>query len=444
MLAVIAALFIWTLRSPIGGMVTYWWFSIFRPQDWIYIDITSMRLPLIATVLFFLGSLFRKHLPKINDPISIFMVLFFILGTISNTIVGCNDLFKVIDPIEYLGLLLVATLITIDIVDTKKKLLILIVTVALSLGFYSGKGGLVAMLSGGASNYGAANLGGTFTGSNAFAMGTATILFFLIFLYQQLNNNKTLECLPALITRHRTFIKLSLFLMILGSVFNIISLFSRGSAIAVFVGFCIFFLFRQKKFKKFIILIPVAVLAISTIPIPEGYKDRISSAFADSNELDDSAASRPFFWKVAREMVADNPLGVGPGCYRSYYLVYAGGNTQYGYARDVHSSHFQAMADSGYLGVAVWVLLFILSYKRLFNILKLSRKEEQRLENPLFYIQISQMLIISQTIFLIGGSFYTLTYSDLIWLIWGIVIVVSKLMNKEIKDKKEVNPNTVI
>lgn len=418
-------------------MITYWWFSIFRPQDWVYIDITSLRIPLLATVLFFLGSLFRRHLPKINDPLSFLMVFYFCLGILSNILVGCSSQYKLIDPLQYLGLLLIAILLSIDITNTEKKLVYLIGIVSLSLGFYAGKAGIVSIMSGGASNYGASSLGGTFSGSNAFAMGTATILFFLVFLYQQLSNPKTLESLPKFITTYKKYIQILLLITIVGSVFNIISLFSRGSAIATFLGFCIFLLFRKNKIKIGFILAPIAAIALSFVPIPDGYQERIASAFVGSDKLDSSAASRPFFWQVAKDMVADNPLGVGPGCYREYYIVYANGDTQYGLARDVHSSHFQALADVGYSGLVIWLLMFMLAYKRLFWLMKQVKKNEKNLENPLFYTQCAQMLFISQTIFAFGGSFYTLTYSDQIWLIWGMIIILTKLFKKELKNITE-------
>ncbi|MFT6779745.1 MAG: putative inorganic carbon (HCO3(-)) transporter, partial [Paraglaciecola sp.] len=105
---VILILYYFSFRSAYAACLTYWWFNIFRPQDWVYMDIGSLKLPLLATVIFFMVSIARGYRPKINDKLSVMMVLFWLLGTIASLIYGCSSEYKVIEPIEYLGLLFIA------------------------------------------------------------------------------------------------------------------------------------------------------------------------------------------------------------------------------------------------------------------------------------------------------------------------------------------------
>jgi len=441
-LAIVALLFSFAIRSPFWGMVTYWWFGIFRPQDWVYIDISSLRIPLLATVLFFVISVFRGIKPKINDSILGLMFLFYCLMLMSFTIVGCSSNYKFIDPMVYMSFLFIAIFLSVDIVKTRTQLLALVATVSLSLGFYSGKGGLVAMASGGASNYGASNLQGMFSGSNAFAMGTATILFLLVFMYTLIKNETSIKHFPKFVQKHKRVFKWGMILLIMGSVFNIVTLFSRASAIATFLGFVVYYFLGKNKLKVASIAVPLLLLGSLTIPVPEGYKERIESAFAGEENLDTSAASRPFFWGVALDMTSDYPLGVGPGCYRAFYNVYSGGDGRYGYARDVHSSHFQALADNGYLGALVWFLLLFVALKRLFQIRKALFKNGDNIEHSFFYLSFANCLIVAQLIFFIGGSFYSLTYTDLIWLIWGMVVILDRLVKEDIHALEQKNKET--
>lgn len=420
------------VRSSVGGMSAYWWFSIFRPQDWVYASIDHFRFPMISTLLFFLLSMFRGKFPEVKDSIAQLMLFWYFLMVVSNTVYGCSDIFLKIDPLQYMFLLFFAILLSAAVIDNQLHLTCLIAVVGLSLGFYSGKAGISGILGGGASTYGANNLKGLFSGSNAFAMGSGILVFYIIFLYQQSTNKLSTNLLPAFLKIYPKALSVAMLLLILGTIFNIISLASRGSAIATFLGLFILFVLSGKWFKKTIIMIPLLVITASVIPLPEGYEERIQSAFKDEEELDDSAASRPHFWRAAAKMAQAYPIGVGPGCYREYYDLFDDSNGKFGRNRDVHSSHFQVLAEAGYLGLIIWFSLFFFSYLRLLKLRKIIKRHAKQLENPLFYTQLCNAIICSMTVCLVGGSMYALAFNDLIWLNFGITIVLTKLVNKEV------------
>jgi probable O-glycosylation ligase (exosortase A-associated) len=431
-LIIIALFLIIAFRDSIGGMIAYWWFSIFRPQDWVYMDISGFRFPMIATLLFVLLSFLRGKRPIFKDGIAVLMIIWYLLMASSSAINGCSDLFQKIQPLQYMFILLLAVFYSTAVVETKQHLIYLIAIVGLSLGFYAGKTGVGAILAGGSSSYGAANLGGIFAGSNAFAMGSGILLFYLIFIYQQCTNSASKTLFPRYLILHPKLFYFAMLLLIAGTIFNIISLASRGSAIATFLALIVLFILNGKWFKKALMLIPVLFIAISVVPLPDGYEERIESAFADKQELDSSAASRPHFWQVATQMTQAYPIGVGAGCYREYYDEFDHSNGQYKRARDVHSSHFQVLAEAGYIGIVVWGLLFILCYTRLFKLRKLVKKHEEHIENPVFYVQLCNAIICSITVYLLGGSMYALAFNDLIWLNFGVTIILTKLINGEV------------
>ncbi|PKG81312.1 O-antigen polymerase [Colwellia sp. 75C3] len=431
-LIIILLFLIIAFRDSLGGMIAYWWFAIFRPQDWVYMDITGFRFPMIATILFFIPSMFRGKYPTLKDGIAILMVTWYLLMVLSANINGCSDLFQKIEPLQYMFLLMFAVLLSASVIENKQHLLYLIAIVGLSLGFYSGKAGIQAILAGGTSTYGASNLEGIFSGSNAFAMGSGILLFFLIFIYQQCSNCNSKGLFPKYIILHPKLFSIVMLLFIIGTIFNIISLSSRGSALATFLALVLLFVLNGKWFKKAFLMIPILAITITIIPLPEGYEQRIESAFAEKEELDASAASRPHFWKVATKMTQSYPLGVGPGCFREYYDFFDDSNGKYRRARDVHSSHFQVLAESGYLGIFTWGLLFVFTYLRLFKLRRIVKANEKNLDNPIFYTQLCNAIICSITVYLIGGSLYSLAFNDLIWLNFGITIVLTKLINKEV------------
>jgi O-antigen ligase len=227
--------------------------------------------------------------------------------------------------------------------------------------------------------------------------------------------------------------------MIIGTIFNIVSLESRGSGIAVFCGLILLFILNEKWLKKSLLIIPLLAISIPFIPLPDGYHERIASAFVKKEDLDASAASRPHFWDTATRMSSAYPMGVGPACYREYYDIFDELRGQYGHARDVHSSHFQVLAEMGYLGIVIWLFLFLATYTRLFKLRNIVKQQTKNIENPILYIQLCNAIICSTTVYVIGGSLYALAFNDLIWLNFGITIIITKLINQEIanigKDK---------
>lgn len=433
-------LYLFSMKSAYSACLTYWWFNIFRPQDWVWGDISDLRLPLIATMIFFVIALIKGYRPRVNDKLSVLMIIFWALGTFATIMYGCSSDFKVIEPIEYLALLFIALFLTIDIVKTQKQLFGLICVVALSLAFYTGKGGIQAILAGGDVRYGADNLGGMFTGSNAYAMGTAILLFFMIFIFRQAASFKEYTWIPSFIRNRTYLIKGFMLLMIAGSIFNVISLFSRASAIAMFFGFFILYLLSNKKLQALVVALPIIFILAATVPIPEGYKERITSAFVGAEELDDSAASRPYFWNIAARIVIDHPTGVGLNCYRYYYNNYS--SERFGVSRDVHSSHFNAFTDAGYVGIVIWFMLFVVSLTRLMSLRRLLNKNKIKVGNYSFYYHLCDAVVAAQIVYLLGGSFYTLTYMDLIWWIWGLTIILERLIKQEIETSRKVDVNS--
>lgn len=439
LLVISAYFFILALRSRLAGLYVYWWYAIFRPHDWDWAGvIASYKLPLVAALLFVIPSLFQQKFPRFKHPIAKLIVFWFILVIIADLINGCGDVLMIrTGTVAILLMLFFVVFLTERIIENKKDLFWLICIIAISIGFHSGKGGIGAMLSG-ANLYDSNILSGLFSGSNAYALGTGMLLFFMIFSYRQINSKYVFAdlskwyCKPIMITGY----KFALLLIIFGTFYNIIALQSRGSFLATTIGIIIFISFQKYRFRIFSGIFIVLAMILAFAPLPEGYIERIQSSFADEEERDQSAASRPHYWYTARLMAASNPLGVGPGCFPKYYSQFDPTYGDYGVFRSVHSSHFQILADSGYLGVIIWIILFIVSYRTLFKLKKLVLNEINSSDKQKFYIDLLNTLICTQTVFLIGGSFYEYAYNDIIWLVLILVITADKLIRND-KKKQE-------
>ncbi|MCF6324167.1 MAG: O-antigen ligase family protein [Gammaproteobacteria bacterium] len=434
-LGMIVVCFLLALTSRIAGLYTYWWFGIFRPHDWVWGSlITSLKLPLIAALLLVLPTILQRIVPKIDSTIATLIAFFLGFLIIADVTNGCGNVLSFRTATVFsLFILFYIVLLTTELVATRKKLFWLIAIISISIAAHSAKGGLHALLSG-ASNYGANNLTGLFSGSNAFALGTGMLLFFMIFTFQFINSklihgdcNKWYNKPPLL-----KLYKIIFLGIIVCSFYNIVSLESRGSFLATSLGLFIWVLLHKFRIRMLIVIPFILVLGLSVAPMPEGYQERISSVFAEEEERDNSAASRPHFWEVAVKMVEANPLGVGPGCYAAYYNEFDISQGQYGLNRSVHSSHFQILAEAGYFGFLIWLLLFLVSYLKLFKIRSLAKKQVKDPDTVEFYTHISSALICTITVFIAGGAFYEYAYNDIIWLVFALIIAIERNINKEI------------
>ena len=436
-LILIGFLFLAALKWRFAGLVTYWWFGIFRPQEWIYLDVSGLRLPLVAAVLLIIPSIVQKKLPHLNNPIAKLMIFWWVTAVLANQINGCSNV-VLENALINLGILIYIVLLSGTLVETRQKLFWLIVIVGFSLAFHSGKGGIYALVSGGLSTYGAENLGGMFSGSNAYALGSAILLFFMIFASQHLGSATLYNNFPGYLNNsyvHRGF-KYLMLLLTFGTIYNVISLSSRGSSIAMFVAIFLWIYLQKKKVKIFALLIPVLIAGLMFVPLPEGYMDRITGVFVEPEYRDNSAASRPHFWQTAIKMSRSYPLGVGPGCYPAYYDRFDATDGFYGRRRSVHSSHLQILADSGYVGLILWVCLLLVAYAKLWRIRKIAQEKLDDHIDTRFYFNLSNCLICSQSAFIMGGAFYELAYNDITWLTFGLVIIIEKLQHNEINASK--------
>jgi putative inorganic carbon (HCO3(-)) transporter len=438
-LAVALIFLISAFTSRFAGAVSYWWFSIFRPHEYIYIDVTGFRLTLVATVLFVVPSILQGKVPSFRNPITLLMISFLFLGLVSSFTAGCTPLGFRQDYLFDFTTALIAILFTIRVVETVNQMFFLILIIALVICFHAGKAGLQSLLGVGGTFYGSSEMGGMFSGSNAFALGSAVLLFFVLNVLI-LSRKQTIKVLSIF----RRFPKLTFYakyiisICIVGIVFNVISLSSRGSALSMFAGIAVWFWLSSLIRPKTIVIGCVVIFTLfSFFDLPEGYSERLATAFVEKENLGKSAASRPHFWNIAVDMTVDYPLGVGPGCYNTLYNLYDYSSGQYGFSRTVHSSHFEVLAEVGFLGSVVWLALFIVALLKCFKMKSLAKFNGLHRSSNIFVYHTSIMLFTSLLVYFIGGSFYALAYNPILWLLFGMVVMLSNIQKSTMKGLKE-------
>lgn len=405
-----------SLFSRFAGLSTYVWFALFRPQEWLYTSLfADLRLSLVVGLLLLVPSILTGVFPNISHPLSLLTLAF--LGT-----VGLAQSLTVWPTLSwpwvdaYFRLVLVV-LLAITIINTRRRALLFIAVIGASLGFHTARGGIAAILGGGVRF--AQGLGGAFSDNNGYAMGAAMVLPFLWCVWQNFDKTK-LERMAG--WGFALAVPLSI-LLIVGTM-------SRAGFLATVTAVMVYIGLQRNRIVPVLVITATIIIGLPFIPVPEGYFDRLQTirTYEETNET--SALSRLHFWQVALRMVGDNPFGVGMRNFDNAYDRYDFSGGEFGHGRSVHSSHFQALAEMGYLGALIWISIFTCAFFCAWRIRRCGGTKGLEPDEARFYTTTGNALIVSMAAFIVGGGFIALVNNDLTWYTFGIVAAVDRIASR--------------
>jgi putative inorganic carbon (HCO3(-)) transporter len=198
---------------------------------------------------------------------------------------------------------------------------------------------------------------------------------------------------------------------------------SRGAVLALLgIGFCA--ILRTKINPKTLIGIAVVAAAVWFV-IPPEQKARFSAAGQDKSSI-----TRKVYWLNGLEMAKANPIfGIG---YMNWMPVYTAFyrqspiSQQYGiYSVQVpHNIFIQCMAELGYTGLFVFVLMIFATPLINLQTRKLARNG---LDPPMnkFLVQMTYALDEAMLCYLIAGFFVTVLYYPFFWINLALVVALN-------------------
>ena len=407
------------LRNRYAGLLLYVWFALFRPQEWLWVDISFLRPSLIIGLLLVVPSLLTGVFPTVRHPLAIGSITFVGFCVLAQFFAIDSDIAWL--WLDYLTRLVIVCLFAITLTTTIQRFVLLLSVMALSLGFHSAKAGLASMIFGGIQFFD--GLAGAFVDSNGYALGCAMVAPLLI------ASGQNLHWLRAEMTEQtaRHWLRVVFYVAAPLSAFTIVSLFSRGGFIALVAATVVFVLLQRRKLIASLCLAAVAAIAFSLIPLPTGYTDRLSTIRTYEEVDETSALSRLHFWKVAIDMSIDRPLGVGLRNYEVAYDSYDWTGGEYGHNRAVHNSHLEVLASTGFGGAAVYVALCLWALCSALRVRSRARRVEPSTQASRFFFTASNGLIASMVAYLVGGTFVSMPLNDLTWLSFALVASLDRL-----------------
>lgn len=266
-----------------------------------------------------------------------------------------------------------------------------------------------------------------------------SILFssvYSIYQYFSLNIRRASGFLPTLTNESVLLMVLSIMIMLVYRTKNkfkyyylfvtLISFFSlvvsntRGAWVAFIAALILFSFLVDKR-----IIISIFIISIIFITIFPSFQTRFNSIFDISNS---SNNERILMWRSAIEMWKEKPiLGHGIGSFEKLYPEkYMLKNARLKSRRYAHSNIFDLLAETGILGLASYLYLFIVIIKHGLNKLKVL-KTKAKIVNYGYFISIT-------TFFIHGLTFTNIFIShsaNVFWFIISIYITDLKLMEDE-------------
>ena len=393
------------LRRTYLGVLAWSWLSYMTPHKQAWGFATSMPFAQIVAITTLVSLLFSKEKLKLPINGTILLWLAFLAW------MGVTTIFAVFPEFawdQYLKIckIQLVTFLTLVLINDFRKLNQLIWVIVISIGFYSAKGGLFTVLTGG--SYRVWGPAGTFIAeNNALAIATLMIIPLMIYLYAT--------------NKDRLWVKNGLLVMSVLSAFSVVGSQSRGALIAIAAVVIFFWLKSKTKLLSGLVLLLLCFAIFSFMP--ESWYARMDTI--QNYEEDRSAMGRINAWQYSINVASARLTGAGMESWStSTFAIWAPNPT------DVHAAHsiyFSILADHGWPGLILYVLILGLTWRRLSKVIKLTiNNKDLYAENLL-----ARMVQVSLIAYMSGGAFLSLSYFDLPWHLFAVAIILQNHLTRK-------------
>ncbi|MEZ5989674.1 MAG: putative O-glycosylation ligase, exosortase A system-associated [Planctomycetota bacterium] len=388
-----------SLAVPFAGLLCFSWLAYMRPQDLCWGFARTMQFSFAVGMTMMLGWLFSDagRRPFMRWDVRTKLMVALVLSTTVSLVMATNqDPYVQTRYVEYLKLVAVA-LFTTGQVDSRRRLKLLLWTIALSLGFFGIKGGFHGLMSGGSPIL--RGPGGMLEDNNDFALALTMSLPMLLYL-GFLEKSRWV---------HRVCIVATGLTML-----TILLTHSRGGFLSMCVVLGVFF-WRSKQ--RWIALGVMLLLVVAFFQFaPQHVIDRIYS-IGDSS--DSSAHSRLTSWAIALRMIGAFPVwGVGLRNFQDHYHEFAQGLVPgSGFAFVAHNSYLQIWAEGGTVAFVLYIALLVACFWTLRRL----RLASRRVPGADWIFNYSRMFEATMAGFVVGSVFLNRGHFDLIYHLFGII-----------------------
>jgi probable O-glycosylation ligase (exosortase A-associated) len=416
-------------KRPFIGLGMWIWTAMFFPNAWMYGFGASLRYNLIFTGVAIVSYLCLKQKPRVSfGALGALVMLFFFWTTISTaTTIGIPTVAWDI-WVRFMKVIALFIFVVL-IMDKKLHVNFFLWCVVLSIGFYAGLEALKYVASGG--GHMIAGFAGHVLGDrNELAVAFVMTLPICAYLLGQHADDK--------------LIRIGLLGLMGLIVTAIIGTQSRGGFIAM-LGLAAYMFIKSDRKILIGVLAVVLVVALSSLVPPEwtSRMDTIGTASKDASFM-----GRVVAWKMSFILASHHPF-FGGGFkaletsfvwsqlgteFLNYSFFYSGDELPHPTtAKAAHSVYFQVMGEHGFVGLLIYLTMLFTAFRKARKIGVLAKKHDA----PQWIRSLSTMMLLCIFAFCLGGAALSFAYFELIYAIFGMVVVVeSRILPAALAEKR--------
>lgn len=395
---------LYALRRPWYGVLLWTWLSTMNPHRYAWGMLNSAPVAAFAAGVTLLGlvSTKEKRSPFLGLPVTVFA--FFIAWITLSWLMGhdvSGDYWQWNKCIKVFLMIFV----TLALLQTKQHIMAFAWVLIGSLAILGAKGGFFTLATLG--NYKVWGPPGSFVeDNNEFALALIMTIPLVYFLQLQVAQKVWRNALSVI--------------MLLCAI-SAFGSYSRGALLAI-IGMGGMLWWRSPK--KIEMAVFVLIIAIAMIPmLPEQWWVRMNTI--SEYQADESAMGRIHAWSVAWEVALHHFFGGGMSYqYPDFFLLYGKYAT---FVIAAHSVYFQILGNHGFIGLFLFLLLWITTYREAGWLMRNAGSNP----NTLWAAQLGAMAQVSLVGYATGGAFLSLGYFDLPYNIMVLVVLAKKWVTSE-------------
>lgn len=420
-----------TIYDAYYGLLLYSWFAFASPLELTHGILSDTRLSFIVGVGTLAVCFIQRRRIFIPSLTTFFLALFVLVAMFSLAVKGVYSLAYIINEVELLTKLVMMTIVAPVLVTRLSRLRLWLIVIAASTGVLGAYYGAFGLLAGSRSIIGPGRIGD----NNTYAVWLITSLPLIFF---------TVKHLPSFKLRNFGYI------VLLGNLVAVLLTFSRAGLIGLLVVLIGLLLqMKRKIFLVFFLIVALpfgGLLGYSLLSSDTGRPVQFDSALGKKDRVEQtidsyltriqtlnrfrneaSVESRLHFWRVAIDMLQDNPLlGVGFGNYLNRFDDYDTTQGLYGSNRAAHSTPLLVAAELGFAGIVVSLVIIFSTLALLSRAkaLALQLSDSERAAELIDYVKMVQ---ISALGFAVGSLFVVCLHIEMMWVLVALAMVIERV-----------------
>ena len=207
----------------------------------------------------------------------------------------------------------------------------------------------------------------------------------------------------------------------------VLGTYSRGALLAVCAMAAFFWWKGRHKLPILLIVLLATPLALSTMP--DKWFERMETI--KTYDQDSSASMRINAWKTMWNVAADRPV-FGGGFELATRDIYARYSPDASFPPQVaHSIYFQALGEHGFVGLGLYLLLFVTLWKKTRIIIRATAAKPE-------LVWVRELLLMIQVAFVgfaVGGAFLSLVNYDVPYYLIAIAVAGIAIAERHLNER---------